>query len=142
MADDVEKWWTSTRLAGTYLGSHPSTPRRVEQLGLGFLSLGFLAIDIGDETVVAIGWSDIRSVTVETAESVESHVTITRLMLFGPLGLFAPKTTRTAYMTIESLDGDWIFAVDGLDAASLWAEVLPVSTRRPGVFRFGRPAAS
>ena len=81
-------------------------------------------------------------VEVETAESVESHVTITRLMLFGPLGLFAPKTTRTAYMTIESLDGDWIFAVDGLDAASLWAEVLPVSTRRPGVFRFGRPAAS
>jgi hypothetical protein len=139
--DDVEKWWTAGRGTVTYLGSHPARPERVEQVGLGFLSLGLAAVDQLDEVVLAVAWQQIRSVTVETAESIESRVTLTRVALFGVIGLFAKKTTRTAFLTVEDDRGEWMFAVEGEDAMSLWGRLQPVKARVPHLFHFGAEAA-
>ena len=140
---DVQKWWSSEREVSTYLGSHPTRPDRVDNMGIGFLSLGFAAIDRYGEVFLPLGWQDIISVTVETAESIQSRITATRIVLFGWIGLLARKTTRTAYLTIVDPRGEWVFAVEGLDAAGLWSQLLPVKARRPDLFRFGQtPAAA
>ena len=138
----VERWWTSERNAGTYLASHPSRPERLDDLGLGFLSLGFLAINGNNETVVALRWDEIASVTIETLDSIQSRVTATRVLLMGALGFFIKKSTTTAYLTIRDTTDEWVFGVENCSAAGLWAALQPVKARRPDKFRMAGASES
>lgn len=142
-SDQIERWWQTKRSVATYLGSHPSRPDRIEELGVGFLSLGFVAIGHrSTDPLFTIAWADIVSVTVETADSIKSRVTATRVLLFGAIGMLAKKTTHTAFMTVTDRTGEWVFAINGQDAAGLWAEMLPVKARVPDRLHFGAPAVA
>ncbi len=137
--DGIETWWRSRRAVGVYLGSHPARPERIENLGLGFVSLGFVAVGAEASPVLTLGWTDFTTATVETSESIRSRVTATRVIMFGAIGLLAKKTTRSAFLTLADPAGEWVFGIEDQDAAGLWGELQPVKARMPDRFRFGAP---
>lgn len=134
---DVEIWWSSRRVVGSYLASHPAGFDRIESVGLGFLSLGFEAVDDDQNLVVSRRWENVWSVSIESADSIRTRVNETRVLLFGAIGLLSKKTAPTAYMTVADAGGEWVFAVENMDAAVLWSELLEVKARVPERFHFG-----
>lgn len=134
---EFELWWSSEPESSSYLGSHPTATDEAKTLTLGFSSEGFFSLTKKSDVSFAIKWTDIRRVRVESQESVNSRITATRVILMGGFGVLAKKTTRRSFLTIETHSGPYVFAVEGIGPADLWAQLLKVKARTGDLLVFG-----
>lgn len=115
----------------TYLGSHPSVTGHHKDLTVTFFSAGVQADPKRGGSIMTLRWDEIVSLRAEDQQSLESRVTGPRFLLLGVWSLAFPKKGVVSYLTIGALDGDWTFAVPGLQSIELAAGLRPLETRLP-----------
>lgn len=94
-----------------YMGGLPDRKREADDLTMFFDDEGFRAKG-RLLTVLQVGWPEIEEVTVDGPDTVQSRVTVTRLIGLGPFALAAKKKQKKAYVTVVTSTGTGIFEVD------------------------------
>lgn len=88
----------------TYIGGHPDVTKegitdfKIVDYSLVF-EVGIIGIEEGQ-----IAFKNIQSIHFETTSELQSRITLTRLALLGPLGLFLKKhkSTKLYYLSIDA----------------------------------------
>ena len=70
-------------------------------------------------TMMALNWSDVKYVEALPEVRVERRLTVTRLLLLGPLALFFPQRRPVSFLDVVDVDGRWTFALPGVSVDRL-----------------------
>ncbi|MGQ0832277.1 MAG: hypothetical protein ACT4OV_11415 [Microthrixaceae bacterium] len=74
-------------------------------------------------------WGEVRELSALDNEGIRKRVTVTRVVLFGGLGLLAPKSTVSSYLHLVDQRGEWLFELTGISAMRLKAGIASVTAR-------------
>ena len=109
-----------TALRGTrYLGSHPRATRAVEDVDIEFTETG-LSMRRGRRQFGSIPWHSVAAMSAATWDAEERRIFWPTVFFFGWLWAWLTRTTTTySYLTVTDSEGEWAFAVPGLNASEL-----------------------
>lgn len=106
-----------TALQVKYLGG-PDGSGKPKPAALYLDDVG-VKLKVSFKTVLEAPWSDISALEVEGPDQVEKRITMTRLVGLGIFALAAKKKSKTAYLTVTTSAGDFIFESEKLTPQEL-----------------------
>jgi hypothetical protein len=109
-----------TALRGTrYLGSHPRATRPVEDVDIEFTEAG-LSMRRGRRQFGSIPWDSVVVLSAATWDTEERRISWPTVFFIGWLWAWLTMSRTTySYLTVTDSEGEWAFAVPGLNASEL-----------------------
>jgi hypothetical protein len=114
-----------------YLGGYRFLPNPIDRAVLWFdanlqttyISAGGVLESVAVANAMAVPWTWIDAVAVESPEEIERRVTATRVAAIGWLALAVKKRVKQAILVLETKYEEAIFQIHGYDTVELRAEM-------------------